>query len=183
MYGLNFASASQVYHDYNKDSLVNADLDDADKVLDLGRTPENKTAFDPFDGEIKAKFRSASVNLKSNVAIRFVVEADDIDGMRVKFNVGEDEWYVFSKYFVPVEGYTNRYYVYFNMLGAAAMSDEVVATIENNKGVALGKTLHYSIESYAASKWNSEDTALQNLVKAMMCYGDAALALEAKAAQ
>ncbi len=180
---LNFAAASQVYHDYNKDSLVNADLDDADKVLDLGREPQDITAFDAFDGTITAKFKSASVNLKSNVALRFVVEADDIDGMRVKFNVGEDEWYVFSKYFVPVEGYTNRYYVYFNMLGAAAMSDELTATIENNKGEALGKTLHYSIESYAASKWNSSDAALQNLVKAMMCYGDAALALEAKAAQ
>ncbi len=180
---LNFASASQVYHDYNKENLVNADLADEDKTLELGRTPQSITAFDPFDGEITAKFKSASVNLKSNVAIRFVVEAEDISDMRVKLAVGDEVWYVFAKNFVPVEGYTNRYYVYFNKLGAAAMSDEVVATIENNKGVALGKTLHYSIESYAASKWNSEDTALQNLVKAMMCYGDASKALEAKAAQ
>ncbi len=180
---LNFASASQVYHDYNKENLVNADLADEDKTLELGRTPQSITAFDPFDGEITAKFKSASVNLKSNVAIRFVVEAEDISDMRVKLAVGDEVWYVFAKNFVPVEGYTNRYYVYFNKLGAAAMSDEVVATIENNKGVALGKTLHYSIESYAASKWNSEDTALQNLVKAMMCYGDASKALEAKIAQ
>ena len=71
----------------------------------------------------------------------------------------------------------NRYYVYFEGLNAAQMSDTVYATITRDD-TAVSNTVAYSIESYAYSKLNNTGTTetLQNILKAMMKYGDAAKA-------
>ena len=55
------------------------------------------------------------------------------------------------------------------------MSEKVYLTMYKND-VAVSNTVCYSIESYAYNKQNSTDTALANLVKAMMKYGNSAYA-------
>ena len=88
---------------------------------------------------------------------------------------GEQQWSIAHSEFVELDN--NRYYVYFEGLNAAQMSDTVYATITRDD-TAVSNTVAYSIESYAYSKLNSTDTSetLQSILEAMMKYGDAAKA-------
>ena len=55
------------------------------------------------------------------------------------------------------------------------MRETVKYIVYDNENRAISDTLMYSIESYAF-KLQNEDTALADLVKAMMMYGDSASA-------
>ena len=53
------------------------------------------------------------------------------------------------------------------------MRNAVYVTVYKN-GEAVSNTICYSIESYAYAKQNSTDEKLNNLLLAMMKYGDSA---------
>ncbi len=182
---LNFSAASQEYFSYNTDSLANAGLDEADKELTFTdeEKPVDKMAIKANEnGESTVKWKSAGLNFSSNVALRFNIEAADINGLVVKAVVGEDTWFIPATAFSKVDGTDNRYYVYFNKLSVACMRDTVDFTVYDANGAQVSDTLTYSIESYAAAKFENTG-AIGRLVKSMIKYGDAAKALNAAAAQ
>lgn len=181
---LNFSAASQEYFDYDKANLANSGLEDADKELTFTEEekPQNKLAITPnaVPENNAVKWKSAGLNFSSNVALRFNIEASDIEGLVVKAVVGEETWFIPSEAFAEADG-ENRYYVYFNKLSVACMRDTVDFTVYKD-GVQVSDTLTYSIESYAAAKFTSGG-AIEKLVKSMIKYGDAAKVLNGSAAQ
>ena len=74
--------------------------------------------------------------------------------------------------FTLVNGYTNRYYVYFNKATASQMSMPVLATIVRGE-TEISNTVQYSIESYIHAN-RGADTNLSRLAEAMMKYADSA---------
>lgn len=176
---LNFAAASQEYFEYNANSLANV----GHEYYAAHREYTNAMAITKNAGESTVTWRSAGLNFSDNVALRFNIETTDIDGLVVKAVVGNETWFIPSSAFSAVENAENRYYVYFNKLSVACMSDAVDFTVYKN-GKQVSDTLTYSIESYAAAKANDADidnhSAIEKLVRTMMNYGDAARALENK---
>ena len=120
-------------------------------------------------------WKGASLKLEDSVTIRFTIETEDISNMVATIHCGDQQWSIAHSEFVELDN--NRYYVYFEGLNAAQMSDIVCATITRDD-TAVSNTVAYSIESYAYSKLNNTGTTetLQNILKAMMKYGDAAKA-------
>lgn len=175
---LNFAAASQEYFSHNTESLANAGYEQ----YTANREYTSVMAITANEGESTVAWRSAGLNFSTNVALRFNIEAENIENLIVKAVVGNETWFIPSSAFSAVADTENRYYVYFNMLSVAAMSESVDFTVyENSKQVS--DTLTYSIESYAAAKANDADTAkdsaIEKLVRTMMNYGDAARELKA----
>ncbi len=175
---LNFAAASQEYFSHNTESLANAGYEQ----YTANREYTSVMAITANEGESTVAWRSAGLNFSTNVALRFNIEAENIENLIVKAVVGNETWFIPSSAFSAVADTENRYYVYFNMLSVAAMSESVDFTVYEN-GKQVSDTLTYSIESYAAAKANDADTAkdsaIEKLVRTMMNYGDAARELKA----
>lgn len=175
---LNYGAASQEYTDYKIDALVNASLTEAQKAMGTSVMRDLSSVFNKEYETISnptIAWKGATLKLEDSVAIRFTIETEDISNMVATIRCGEQQWCIAHSEFVELGN--NRYYVYFEGLNAAQMSDTVYATI-TQADTAVSNTVAYSIESYAYSKLNSTDTSetLQNLLKAMMKYGDAAKA-------
>ena len=103
--------------------------------------------------------------------MRFKISADSIETLVVKVtNDAGDETVISSDAFEATNG---GYYVFYDGMNANQMSEAVYLTVYDGD-IAVSNTIRYSIESYAASKQNSDDTNLSALVIAMMKYGDSA---------
>ena len=74
--------------------------------------------------------------------------------------------------------YPGEYLIRVDGLAAHQMSDTVSVTLSSNEQV-ISKTVSYSIESYAANKKDDTNEELVAMLKAMMNYGDAAVAYNA----
>ncbi len=175
---LNYGAASQEYTNYNVDALVNASLTEEQKAWGTSEMRELSSVFNKEYETISnpvAAWKGASLKLEDSVTIRFTIETEDISNLVATIRCGEQQWSIAHSRFVDLGN--NRYYVYFEGLNAAQMSDTVYATITRDN-TAVSNTVAYSIESYAYSQLNNTDTAetLQNILKTMMKYGDAAKA-------
>jgi len=170
---LNYGTQSQIYMNYNMDNLANAMLTDTQKqwgtvdnpVLENVLNTKYETVEDPL-----ASWKGAALRLEEAVVMRFKLSADNIDGMTVKIKTKTNEWEIPYTDFIKTDG---GYYVYFNGLHAAQMSESVYLTVYKNDAV-ISNTVRYSIESYAYSNQNSTNENLAALVNAMMNYGKAA---------
>ncbi len=174
---LNYGSATQVYTGYRTDALANADLTDAQKAWGTQEEREliKSTFIDQEPAVALASWKSASLKLREDITVEMKFQADDITGLYV-----EVEMYG-RTYRIDEFGYdtvNNFYVVEFDKFSATHMSEIIKATIRDADGNAVSKVLTYSVESYAASKKNDEGTG--DLVKAMMKYGDAAIAYGAE---
>ena len=117
-----------------------------------------------------ATWKSASLILNDAVTVRLTFKTElDISNVTVEIQAAGNTWNL-----VPVkdESAENTYYVDFNGLNAAQMSEEIYAEV-NDGDTAVSCALLYSVETYA---YNKQATNLGNLVKAMMKYGDSAAA-------
>lgn len=117
-----------------------------------------------------ATWKSASLILNDAVTVRLTFKTElDISNVTVEIQAAGNTWNL-----VPVkdESAENTYYVDFNGLNAAQMSEEIYAKV-NDGDTAVSCALLYSVETYA---YNKQATNLGNLVKAMMKYGDSAAA-------
>lgn len=175
---LNYGAASQEYTDYNVDALANASLTEEQKAWATAEMRELSSAFSKEYETISnpaVAWKGASLKLEDSVTIRFTIETEDISNMVAVIRCGEQQWSIEYDRFVDLGN--NRYYVYFEGLNAAQMSDVVYATITQDN-VVISNTVAYSIESYAYSKLSNTDTteALKNILETMMKYGDAAKA-------
>ncbi len=174
---LNYGSATQEYTGYRTDALANADLTDAQKAWGTQDTREFKNVTDRVDAPAveTAKWKSAALKLRENITVEMKFEAADITGLYV-----EVEMYGHT-YRIDEFGYDETYGWYvveFDKFSATHMSEIIKATVRDADGNAVSKVLTYSVESYAYKKQN--DDVIGDLVKAMMKYGDAAIAYGAE---
>ncbi len=172
---LNYGAATQEYTGHNIDALANADLTDEQKAWGTQDDREftNVTARENAPAVESAYWKSASLKLKENITVEMKFQTDDISGLYV-----EIEMYG-RTYRVDEFGYdsvNNFYVVEFDKFSAMHMSEVIKATVRDAEGNAVSKVLTYSVESYAYSKKDID--GIGKLVRAMMKYGDSAIAYD-----
>ena len=173
---LNYGSASQIYTGHNTENLANAKLTEEQKgfatVAEPTLTTVKNTAYKTIENPA-VTWKGAGLNLQKSVTMRFKIAADSIDRLSVKVeSESGGKWTIPSKSFVKTDG---GYYIYFNGLNAGQMSEPVYLTVYNGDTV-VSDTICYSVESYAYTKKGSTDLVLNDLLTAMMKYGNAAYA-------
>ena len=171
---LNYGSASQLYTGHNRENLANAQLTDEQKSWGTSDQPEletvKDTAYKTIDNPT-VTWKGVGLNLEKSVTMRFKIAADSIEGLSVKVeSESGGEWTIPAESFVKAD---DGYYIYFDGLNAGQMSESVYLTVYDGDA-AVSNTIRYSVESYAYAKQGDTDTALTNLLSAMMKYGHSA---------
>lgn len=169
---LNYGSTAQIYHNYQKASLANADLTEEQQAwasiqpleLENITNTEYQTVSNPI-----ANWKSASLILDNAVAIRYKFECEDVSGMVVKVQYGDIEK-VFDGTSFEESG-TGEYSFKFSGLYAHQMRLPIYVTLyKDDKPVS--NTLQYSVESYAAQVAEiMPKSSLNTLTDSMMRYG------------
>ena len=171
---LNYGAASQLYTGHNTDALANASLTEEQKAeatqqveLFSVQNLKSREISDPT-----VTWTGAGLNLKEAIVLRFKIATESIEGLTVKVKSGSQTWEISSESFEATSG---GYYVYFNGLNAAQLSDPVFLTAYQGD-TAVSNTICYSVESYAYAKQKGPDSKLKDLLDAMMKYGNSAYA-------
>ncbi len=173
---LKYGEKTQVYTGHNVENLVSAKLTPEQLACGTQGDPELETVFMKDYKTVenpKATWNGAGLNLMDSICLRFKLTASDISGLSVHVENSVGESIIEASAFEEIEA--GSYYVYFDELDASQLSETIYITAyEGNTPVS--DTLRFSVESYAYSAQNSADTALAELVKAMMNYGSSAKA-------
>ena len=178
---LRYGSAAQIYMGYSVDNLVDSALTDEQASWGSVTLKELKSVYEtiPAEGDIRAQWKGASLLLDNNVEISTSFEIDNAEGVYV--NIYNENGYLLEEFsgeeltVTPLDSGNVRVSFVFNGLNASQMRETVKYIVYDNENRAISDTLMYSIESYAF-KLQNEDTALADLIKAMMMYGDSASA-------
>lgn len=171
---LNYGSTAQLYTEHNKENLANAKLTEKQKSFATKDKPilttVKNTAYKKIDNP-SVNWKSAGLNLQKSVALRFKIASDSIEGLSVKVETASgNSWTIGAKAFNKT---SSGYEFLFNELGAGQMSEPIYLTVYRGNTV-VSNTICYSIESYAYAKQGSTDEALNNLLSAMIKYGNSA---------
>lgn len=172
---LHYGAASQTYTDYKTAALVDAQLTDTQLAWGTSTDRTFETLLDPTYQQVETpivSWKGAGLNLQDAVTMRLKFTAESIDGVVLVIESDVGYWRITSEEYVQTDG---GYYAFFNGLNAGQMSEPVYMTFYQGD-TPVSNTARYSIESYAFSNQNSDDTALAELLKAMMRYGDSAYA-------
>jgi len=175
---LNYGTESQI-RDGKTTNYVNADLTEAQRAMasaDRELNTVKNISYETIENP-SVMWKSAGLNLKEKVVIRLKFQAENTDGLFVRFQDDNGNSLDVKK-FTPVAGEENYYYVYLDKLNAYQMSEAIYATVYNMENEVVSDTLCYSIESYAYAAQNEETGNLGALVKAMMRYGNSAKAYQ-----
>ena len=177
---LHYGAKAQVYTDYKPTELVDREL--TDTQLSWG-TQGEPALTNHFVYELKtienptATWYGAGLILDSAVTLKLKFKVESIEGVKVQIVIEDGKTVVIddAKHFRhnAVDG---LYHLSVNGLNADQMSKKLELTILDAEGNAISNTAQYSIESYAFEKQNSTVPGLASLVKAMMNYGNAAVA-------
>ncbi|MBP1586921.1 MAG: hypothetical protein ILO53_00780 [Clostridia bacterium] len=173
---LNYGESSQIYANYKTDALVTKDLTPLQKMWGTQESPSLKTVYNPAYTVLDSpsvQWEGVGLNLTNSVAMRFRITTAGIAGLSVKVSGSSGgEWIINNTSFVPTNG---GYYVYFNGLNVAQLSEPVYLTVYDGN-VPVSNTICYSVESYAYANQNDSDQKLSDLVISMMNYGNSAYA-------
>ena len=170
---LNYGAQSQIYTSYKEDRLVNAALTQEQCEWGTSEQPELKSVLNTSFNTVEnpsVTWKGAGLKLEDSVTMRFKIQTDNIDNIKVIITGDTDKWTIYSKDFIKTIG---GYYIYFNGLNASQLRETVYLTIYDGEQ-KVSNTICYSIESYAYSKRNDE--TLAGLTESMMKYGDSAYA-------
>ena len=174
---LRYGDAAQVYDNYKTDELAGSNLTAEMQAMgtdvSIPMSYENvKLADYETVTDVWAEITNAALYLEAAVNVQFKFTANSLEGLTVVISDGTQEIKRFEPDSVKID--TNgRYYVTFGELNAGEMRKTIYATvIKGNKKVS--NTYRYSIESYVASMKGNHGEKLDNLLDAMMRYGDAA---------
>ena len=173
---LNYGAASQRYTGRATEDLVNNRLTAEQSAWGTQSDRALNTVQDTgyiVRENASVTFKSVGLFLQESAAIRFKIDATNVDGMYAKVVNAHGVYTIPASQFTQTDG---GHYIYFDRLTAAQMSDANYITIYNESG-AISNTFSYSVESYAYSMQKKSDKELLlNLISAMMRYGDAAKA-------
>ncbi len=179
---LHYGDAAQVYSNYRTNSLVSAFLSDEQRSMgtnvntDVKCNSIRKKNFRKVNAENElASIETAALYLEAAVNVQFKIMTKDPTGLRVIITDDENGQNVIGASPIRVSDVDDngRYVVTFATLNAGQMRKPIYATvIKGTKKVS--NTYRYSIESYVASMRGREFPNLDNLLNAMMRYGDSA---------
>ena len=175
-----YGEAAQKYVGYRTGELASWKLTAAQKAMGTDvSVPMTYASVKKADYETvgaadeRASITNVALYLEAAVNVRFRFTASDLTGLRVVITDGTEvlEELVPDPKFKDDQG---RYYVIFGRLNAGQMRKTIYATVMNgNKKVS--NTYRYSIESYVESmKGKGHGAEFENLLDAMMRYGDSA---------
>ena len=178
---LKYGSKAQVYANHNASVLAIDQIDEAYKALG---TSELVSVVDNLNQEYKVienattVFRGASLYLQDSIAVRYtfrVEEGVSIDDVTLKVSVpAVGDWTITSENFVEKSDSVGTYYqVDFTGLNPDHMKEIIYTTLYVD-GVEASNTITYSIESYVA-RYSGSNTALREMIQAMMQYGESAI--------
>ena len=173
---LNYGTAAQYYTSHNVKNLANAWLSTAQKALGT-QTDRTTTTHQNLKYKVisnpTVSWKGAGLKLEAAITVRYTIQADDITDLKAVLQLDGETYEVPSSEFVLVEGYTDRYYIYFDGAAASQMSEPILATIQKGNK-AVSNTVQYSIESYIHTNKSASDAKLSNLLQKMLRYGDSA---------
>lgn len=191
---LNYAAAAQVYSNTNVDELANADLSDEVKAL-AGADITSFTTVKNYNAEQlanpSARFCGHALSLEEAVIPRmsFAIKKDmDINDIEVRATIkgrtttysmedenADKEFKLYNDNATGALGAEKRYYFFFPGVYANEMSETIQLAIYNkNTGEQISSVCTYSVESYPGEVYASSPTNLQNLLMAIMKYGNSA---------
>lgn len=161
---LAYGAAAQNYKNYNKDALVNADVEASGNKYN---TPEDKSIVLYTMSNPSVTWKYATVEFANTIklVLAFEGEADMVKA------VISDVEYEFKTIETDDNGYS---YVIVDSFTPDQFNEEIDATAYLD-GTAVSKTIRYSVGSYANKKGNA-DNALADLVQAMTIYGESVAA-------
>lgn len=174
---LNYGAAAQAYGDYNMENLVTADLTATQKSWATATAPTlstvQSTSYKTIDNP-KVTWKGGGLLLEDAVTMRFrftsTVAASNLT-VKITTDANPTGWTINADQLVAASA--GGYYIYFDGLKARQMRETVYVTVYEGS-TAVSNTMTYSIESYAYAKQNDANTALTDLLIAMMKYGDSA---------
>ncbi len=176
---LMYGDAAQKFDNYKTDKLASADLTKAQKQQGTDPTVEmtfksvRNRYYATVDDPVKlADIPTVALYLDGKVNIQFKVEATKLDGLKV---VVTDGTTVLDEYPIDPEekDKKGRYVVYCDHLNAGEMKKAVYGTVMKD-GQPVSNTFSYSIESYVKSMLGRDSEELDELLLAMMRYGNSA---------
>jgi len=152
---LNYGAASQLYFDYNEDSLANKNL----AGVELTPVPNKAETELAIEGSVAGiAYYGASLLFRSETALRFYFEADsDISGCT--FTAG-------GVTYTP-EKKGELYYVEIDGINPQELSDSITLTVASNSDTL---SVVYSPMNYIVRMSQNGSTALQTLLEAMYNY-------------
>jgi hypothetical protein len=174
---LNYGAAAQAYGDYNMENLVTADLTATQKGWATATAPTlstvQSTSYKTIDNP-KVTWKGGGLLLEDAVTMRFrftsTVAASNLT-VKITTDANPTGWTINADQLVAASA--GGYYIYFDGLKARQMRETVYVTVYEGS-TAVSNTMTYNIESYAYAKQNDANTALTDLLIAMMKYGDSA---------
>ncbi len=180
---LHYGAKAQVYTGYKTTELVDGEL--TEEQLAWGtqgdpaltnhfvynlRTIENPTVT----------WMGAGLVLDSAVTLKLKFAAESVDGLKVRIVIEDGKTVEIDSSYFTYNATESVYVLHVNGLNANQMSKKLELTVLDAEGNEVSNTAQYSIESYAFEKQSSTIPGLADLVKAMMNYGNAAVAYSAK---
>ncbi|MBR4733445.1 MAG: leucine-rich repeat domain-containing protein [Lachnospiraceae bacterium] len=177
-----YGDAAQSYVGYKTDSPVSGFLTAEQRAMgtDVSITMTYETVKEKLFATVEeedelASIETAALYLEAAVNIQFKYLANDLTDLRVVVTDDEAGTNVIGECPADASLIDNkgRYYVTFGNLNAAQMRKTVYATVMKGDQ-KVSNTYRYSIESYAESVKGKHGEALDNLLDAMMRYGDSA---------
>ncbi|MCR5460294.1 MAG: hypothetical protein K6F51_10385 [Acetatifactor sp.] len=182
---LRYGDAAQIYANYKTDNLASANLTaaqramgtDVSTAMTYGNVKE-KNYLTVDAANALASIEKAALYLEAAVNVQFKFSTNDLSGLRVVITDDEACTNVIREHAVSAEKIDNNglYYVNVDALNAGQMRKTIYATVM--KGNAkVSNTYRYSIESYVQSMKGKGVPNLDELLDAMMRYGDSAAAL------
>lgn len=177
-----YGDAAQTYADYKTTELVGRNLTAEQLAMgtDVTVPMVYQSVKDKFfatvdEADELASMEAASLYLEAAVVIQFKYVSNDPAGLRIVVTDDAEGANVLRGYDTNVTQIDDkgRYYVNFDGLNAGEMRKTVYATATKG-GKKVSNTYRYSIESYVSSMKGRGIPNLDNLLDAMMRYGDSA---------
>ena len=160
---LNYGAMAQIYRNYKKDAPVNTGIEPTGSKYNA---PENLALLKQAIFYTPVKWKYATVNFADKIQLIFAFEGT-VD--KVNVFVGDDKTYESTNFGTDADGVS---YVVFEDFTPADFRQKVVVQALNN-GTIVSRNLEYSVGSYILFAAQSNDTALADLARALMIYGDA----------
>lgn len=167
---LTYGAAAQNYTDYQTENLVTDGLS-----LTPATYPGLNGLKVSFTGEKDdtTDFTAACVVLRSTLAVRFYFTAEDTDGLAVQCELpGRTERFTEADFCSAGDG---LWYVELQGIKATEFSENITAAIFRGEE-QIGRTVHYTVNTYICGVQNSTNASLSALMKALYNYGAAAKA-------
>ncbi|MBR3640789.1 MAG: leucine-rich repeat protein, partial [Oscillibacter sp.] len=171
-----YGAKAQAYMNYRMDAPADGALTPEQLAWATGGMPPLTTVQDVAaekvaDGDRRATWSAVTLYLQDSVAIRLrLTNVSGAEDLSVRVTGTNDEWTIPASEWTAADG---AYYVTFSALNPAQMRESLDFTVCAGE-TPVSDTLRYSVESYAYAQKDKNDPRLNDLLTAMLRYGDAA---------